>query len=171
MMTVWDTKDRFYVDGTESVLSPRRFISTPGSCGQIRPYQTLRLSPHAWIAFNLGVGLPEDAIVPRVFGAIIWALFVVESKIPDDSRACRIGCANGGLAVEKSTRLIEIGRLGYVPGNERIIMVNLRDTIHLNGEEHGNAILLQFTCQGDGFRAAPAMPINDDVSILFLAGA
>ena len=151
-------------------MSSRRFISTPSGCGQVRPYQRLRLFPHTWITFNLGVGLPEDAVVPGILVAIIWARFVVESKIPDDSRACWIGSANLGLAVENSIRLVEIGGLGYVRGDDRIILVNPRDTIHLNGEQHRNAILFQFTCQGDGFRAAPAMPVNDDAAILFLVG-
>ena len=126
--------------------------------------------PHIWITFNLSVGLHEDAVVPGILVAVIRARFVVESKIPDDFRACWIGGANLGLAVEKSIWLVEIRGLGYVRRDDRIILVNLRDTIHLNGEQHRDAILLQFTCQGDGFRAAPAMPVNDDAAILFLVG-
>ena len=84
--------------------------------------------------------------------------------------ACWIGSTNFGLAVEKSVRLVEIGGLGYIRRDDRIILVNLGDAIHLNGEQHWDAILLQFTRQSDGFRAAPAMPVNDDASILFLVG-
>jgi hypothetical protein len=66
--------------------------------------------------------------------------------------------------------LVEIGGLGYVREDDRVISANLRDTIHLNGEQHRDAILLQLTCQCDGLRAAPAMTVNDDAAILFLVG-
>ena len=38
-------------------------------------------------------------------------------------------------------------------GDDCIILVKLRDAIHLNGKQYRDAILLQFTRQGDGFRA------------------
>jgi len=103
------------------------------------------------------VGLDEDAVVPNVLVAGIRARYVGESKIPDDLRACRIGGANGGLAVDKSVGLEGIGGLGYVDGDEPIIVVNLGNAIHLNGEEHRDAIVFQFACNGDGFRCAPAV--------------
>jgi hypothetical protein len=99
------------------------------------------LFPHIWITFNLGVGLREDVVVPRISVAFIWARFVVESKIPEDSRPCWIGGANLGPPVEKSIRLVEIGGLGYVRGDDPIILANLGDTIYLNGEQHRDAIL------------------------------
>ena len=101
---------------------------------------------------------------------MIRARFVVESKIPNDIGTCRVGSPNLGLAVEKSVRLIEIGGLDYVRGDELVILVNLRDAVHLNGEKHRDPVFFQLTSQVDGFRAAPAMAENDDVGILFLVG-
>ena len=67
-------------------------------------------------------------------------------------------------------RLIEIDGLNYIPRDDGIILMDLSDTIHLNGEEHGDAISFQFARQGNGFRAAPAMTVNDNVGVLFLVG-
>jgi hypothetical protein len=71
--------------------------------------------------------------------------FVVEAKISDDARAGWIGSADLASAVQKAIRLIEICGLGYVGGNHPIILAGLGDTVHLNGEQHGNAFSFQFS--------------------------
>src|ERR1700722_19981248 len=101
---------------------------------------------------------------------MIRARFVVESKIPNDTRTGRVSSPNLGLAVEKSVRLIKIGGLDYVRRDELVILVNLRDAVHLNGEKYRDPVFFQPTSQVDGLRAAPAMAIDDNVGILFLVG-
>jgi hypothetical protein len=121
--------------------------------GKVRPYQCLRLFPDSGIAFDLGVLLPEDAVVPGIIDAVVRTRLIVKFEISDDARACRIGGSNFGLAPQRSVRLIEICRLGHVCGDDRVILTNFRDTIHLNREEHRDIVFTQLACQGDGFRA------------------
>jgi hypothetical protein len=109
-------------------------------CRQVRPDQSLRTFPDICIAFNLGVGLREDTVIPGILFAVVRAPCVVGPKISDDACASRIGSANLGLAVEKPVRLIEIGGSGYVRGDDSIIVVN-RNAIHLHGEQHRDAVL------------------------------
>jgi len=65
-------------------------------------------------------------------------------------------------------RLIEIDRLGHVGWNDRVVLVNLRNAIHLDGKEHGDTVFFQFFGQRDGFRAAPAHSVNDDAGAVLL---
>jgi hypothetical protein len=117
------------------------------------------------------VGLHENAVVPGILVAFIRDRFVVESKVPDDIRTRWIGSADCGPAMEKAIRLVEIGGLGHIRRDDRIILVDLSDAIHLNGEKHRDAILFQSTCQSDGLRATPTVPVKNDASILFLVGS
>src|ERR1700732_2293204 len=153
-------------------IRPLRDASQAGSrlcfvfsdCRQVRTDQSLRTFPDICIAFNLGVGLREDTVIPGILFAVVRARWVVGPKISDDAGASRIGSANLGLAVEKPVRLIEIGSSGYVRGDDSIIVAN-RNAIHLHGEQHRDAVVLQVTCQVDRFRTAPAVSVNDDVGM------
>src|ERR1700694_2918799 len=95
---------------------------------------------------------------------------VVKPKISDDSRVCRIGGANLALAVHKSARLVEIGGLGYIRWDNFVVLPHLGDAIHLNRQQHLDAVFFQLTRQSDGFRSAPAMPVKNDSRILFFFG-
>ena len=121
--------------------------------------QGFHLRPNLGIALDLGMRLHEDAVISWIPFAVDRIRFVVEAKISDDVRACRIGSADLGLAMEKPLPLIEVYGLGYVGGNDLIILARLGDTVHLNGEQHGNAFSFQFPCQCNGFRSAPAMSV------------
>jgi hypothetical protein len=70
--------------------------------------------PNARITFDFGVRRREDTIIPGILIAFDRIGFIVGSKISNNSRVCRIGSTNFGLAVEKSIRLIEIDGLGDV---------------------------------------------------------
>lgn len=96
--------------------------------------QGFHLSPNPGIALNFDVRSHENTVVPRVLLAGDWIRFVVETEISDDVRACRIGSADLGLAMEEAIQLIEICRLGYVGGNDLIVLAELGDTVHLDGE-------------------------------------
>src|ERR1700733_1158897 len=127
--------------------------------------QGFHLSPNLGITLNLDVSLHENTLVPRVLLAVDRIRFVVEAEISDDMRACRIGCADLGFAVQKAVQLIEIRGLGYIGGNDLIILAGLGDTVHLNGEQHWNTFSFEFSRQHNGFRGAPAMSIEDDAGI------
>src|SRR5579864_2421969 len=100
--------------------------------------QGLHLSPNLGITLNLGMSLHEDTVIPGVLPAVDRIPFVVEAEISDDVRACGIGGVDLGLAVQKAIQLIEICGLGYIGGNDLIILAGLGDAVDLNGEQHRN---------------------------------
>ena len=132
--------------------------------------QGFHLSPDFGITLNFDVRLHEETVVPGVLLAIDRSRFIVEAEISDDVRACRIGSADPGLAVHEAIRLIEIYRLRYVCGNDLIILARLGDAIHLNCEQHRNAIPLKFSRQRNGLGSTPAMSVKDDAGILLFFG-
>lgn len=101
--------------------------------------QGFHLSPNLGIALNVGVKLHKDTVVPGILLAVNRSPFVVEAEISEDARACRIGSADLGFAVQKTIQLIEVCRLSYISGNDLIIFTGLADTVHLNGEQDRNA--------------------------------
>lgn len=107
--------------------------------------QGFYLSPNLWITLNFGVRLHEETVIPRVVFAVDGIRFVVKAEISDDVRVCRIGSADPRLAVHKAVRLIEIGGLSHVGGNDLIILPALGDTVHLNREQHRNTFSSQFS--------------------------
>jgi hypothetical protein len=79
----------------------------------------------------------EDTVVPRVFGAIERAFFIVKLKNSNDPRAGRIGGAYVMVAVDDSMRLIKIGRLSHVSGDNNVIATEPGDAVHMWGQQHG----------------------------------
>ncbi len=93
--------------------------------------------------------------------------FIVKTVISDDLSVGCIGCTNFGPPTKQSVRLVEIGSLRDVGGDEHIILVGLGDTVHLDGKQHRDSIFFELSRQSNGFGASPAMPVNDDASLLF----
>src|SRR5580692_6545002 len=112
----------------------------------------------------------EDTVVPWIFLAVDRIRFVVKAEISDDVRAGGISRADLGFAVQKTIQLIEICSLGYIGGNDRIILAGLTDTVHLNGEQYRNAFSFQFSRQCNYFRSSPAMSVEDDAGVLLFLG-
>jgi len=135
---------------------------------QNRSDQGFHLIPNGRVTFNLDVRFHEDLVVPRIPSAFEGACFVVKSEVPEYPSACCIGGANVVVSAKKSLRLIKVGGLRHVGGDSCVIAAAPGDTIHLQGEEHGDAIFFERTRQIDRFRGAPAMPVNDDSGILLL---
>jgi len=73
-----------------------------------------------------------------------------------------IGSANLGSAMQKSVRLVEIHSLLYIAGNNRIVLADLGNAIHLNGEKNRDTFSFQFSRERDRFRSSPAVPKDDD---------
>jgi hypothetical protein len=84
----------------------------------------------------------EDTIIPGILIAFDRIAFIAESKISNNSRVCRIGSTNFGLAVEKSIRLIEIDGLGDVGRDNCVALANLGNTIHLDSQSNRDVFLL-----------------------------
>jgi hypothetical protein len=68
--------------------------------------------------------------------------------------------------MKKPFRLVEVDSLGYVCRDQCVILVNLGDAVHLDGELYWDAISFQVSGKSNGFRPAPAMTVNDDAGIL-----
>ena len=72
--------------------------------------------------------------------------------------------------MEVAVKLIKIGGLLDIGGDERIVFADLGDAVYLNGEEHGNAVSLELAGESDRFGAAPAVSVDDDAGALFFFG-
>src|SRR5580704_1178815 len=134
---------------------------------QLQPDQGLHSIPNVRITLNLSVWLHEKPVVPGIFRTLQGAGVIVKTEVSNDARPCRIGGANS-MAVDKSMGLIKVGGLNHVGRYKRAVDAGLGDTIYLHGKKHWNALFFQRTCQDQGFRAAPAMPVNNDLGIFFL---
>src|SRR5260370_20082859 len=119
--------------------------------------QRFYLAPHLRIALDFGVRFYQDPVEPRISLATDGPRPIVIAEVSQDFRMYRIGGPNLGSSVHDSIRLVEIDRLPDVGGNHGIILTDLGDAIHLNGEQDGNTISLQLACQSFSFRGAPAM--------------
>jgi len=156
---------------TDRVSVPRLLIDERGGSdggGQFRADEGFDLGPHFRVAFDLRVSFDEVAVPPGISLAGERTAFVVEAIISEDGSARGIGGANFGAAVERAVRLIKIGGLGDIGGDERVILAALSDAIHLDGEEDGNAVFFEQAGEVHGFRSAPAMPIDDDAGVSLL---
>ena len=79
--------------------------------------------------------------------------------------------SNFGLPVEKTVGLVEIDGFIHVGRNQPVVLPPFRDAVHLDSEEHGDILPVEFAREFDRFRAAPAHPIDDDACIpLFFLG-
>ncbi len=132
--------------------------------------QRFHLAPHLGIALDFRVRLDQDSVEPGISLATNGIRFVVVAEVSQDFRPRRILGANLGPPVHDSVGLVEIDRLSHVGGNHGVILADLGHAIHLDGEQHGNAIPLQLARQGYGFRRAPAMAKDDDAGILLFFG-
>ena len=141
-----------------------------GFRGQLRIDQGFHLAPYLWIALNLGVSFYQEPVEPGISVAANGIGFVVEPEISQDFRPLRVCGANLGPAVHDSVGLIKIYRLSYIGRDYLVILADLGDAIHLNGEQDGDAVFFQLSRQRYSLRSAPAMSKDDDAGILFLFG-
>lgn len=133
--------------------------------GQLRPDQRLHFIPYIHVTFDLGVRPHEHTSIPGKIGAIVGARQIAEAEITEDFRAIWVGGANFGFAVEEAIPLVEIYGLCDIRRNNYIVLADFRNTIHLNGEQHRDAIQSQTAGQGDRLRGAPAMSIKNNSGI------
>jgi hypothetical protein len=52
--------------------------------------------------------------------------------------------------VQQSVGLVEIRRPGHIGGDDRIIFAKHRNAIHLNRQEHGDAVFFEAPCHRQG---------------------
>src|SRR5215510_251617 len=104
--------------------------------------KVLNLRPNDWIAFDGGVALEEEPVVPRISTARAGFFWVSEVKIADNRSARRISRDNFRAAVNYSVTLIKIDCFGDVCRNDGIILPVLSHAVYLDCQRNGNAILL-----------------------------
>lgn len=121
--------------------------------------------PNGGVAINLGVGLSKSAIVPRVLRAMNRVFLVIEAKISQDLRFCRVGRMNFRAAVDYSVGLIEVHGARDVGRNHAIIRAEALHAVHLNGKENGNSAPVEFAGKLDHRRAAPAVAIQNNARL------
>ena len=68
--------------------------------------------------------------------------------------------------MEHAIELIKIDGLRDVGGNQRVVLADLGDAIHLNGENDENAVFFKLAREFNGFRSAPTVAKNNDVCVL-----
>ena len=101
---------------------------------QLRINQCFHLIPNSRIAFNFRVSFYQHPVEPGIPFAADGIRLIVKSKVPNNLRAGWIGCTNRRPAVNNSIRLVEINRLPHIAGNYCVVLPNLGDAIHLDGE-------------------------------------
>ncbi len=138
--------------------------------GQQGADQGFDFIPDGGITFDLGVSFGEEMVPPGILLAGDGTCFVMGLEISDDLGARGVGSANFGASFEMSVDLKEIHGLGHVGGDQGVILVVLGDAIHLDSEENGNAVSVEPAGQGDGFRSAPTVTVEDDASLLLFFG-
>lgn len=112
----------------------------------------------------------EGAGEPGVAVALDGIRGIVEADIAEDFGAGWIGGANFGAAVKVAIRLVKVGGLFDVGGNEGIVFADFGDAVYLNGKENWDAVGLQLAGESNRFRAAPTVAVDDDASVLFFVG-
>lgn len=82
-----------------------------------------------------------------------------------------VGGGNSAPAVNQTMRLIEVHGLGHIAGDDGIVLPGFGNAFHLNGQEHGDAISLQFAGEHDGRRPAPTLTKKNNAgALLFFRG-
>ncbi len=66
--------------------------------------------------------------------------------------------------MDEALGLVKIHSLGNVLRNQRIVLPNLGDAIHLHGHQNWNILALQIASQQHGCRCSPAVTEQDDSS-------
>ncbi len=83
-------------------------------CRQPHSDQRFNLGPNPRIAFDGGVSLKEEAVVPRISPTLGRLLFVCEAEIAKDPGARWIRCGDLGTPVQNTARLIEVNGFSNV---------------------------------------------------------
>lgn len=72
--------------------------------------------------------------------------------------------------VNQAMRLIEVDGLGYVVGNDRIVLPDFGDAIDLHGEQNGYTRLTKVASKRDGGGCSPTLTEQNDVGARFFVG-
>src|SRR5579872_4958547 len=106
--------------------------------------EIIDLRPDARIAFTLHVVAHESAIEPACAFTLNRSLLIIEAEISENLRLGIICSLDLGAPVDKSMWLVEVDRCGDVIGNHFVALPGFCNAIHLNGEQNGDAFLIEF---------------------------
>ena len=142
-----------------------------GGCSrrQLIADQRFDLVPDFGIAFNFGVRSGEEQVVPGIPAAVHRNSLISQAEIAKNLGAAGIGGGDLGAAVDKSVGLVEVHSLANVGGDHRVVLAGLGDTVHLRGEQHGNAVALETASQQDNGGRSPAVAEQENTGALFLS--
>ncbi|MDQ1453985.1 MAG: hypothetical protein QOK38_3851 [Acidobacteriaceae bacterium] len=73
--------------------------------------------------------------------------------------------------MQQAVRLIEVDGLPNIGWDASIVLVQLLNAIHLDGEQHGDAEFVQPLGEGDGLRCSPTVAVYDDAGAALFGGA
>ena len=98
------------------------------------------LFPQQGIILDLVMWFIQVARNPGIVVAIDSTILICHLKVADDVSAVSIGCTNTRPPVDKTLCLVEIDRIPNVWRNYRIVVAWFMDAIHLDGQQHGDAM-------------------------------
>src|ERR1700738_1605387 len=125
--------------------------------GQVFANQGLDALPHGRIALDFNVTSHENPVIPWILRTSDGIRGVIHPEVSENLRAGGIDRVDSPLAVQKALVLIKIYGLRDIAGNDTIVLAALGDTVHLDGQQHRNAIGLEVTRQCNHGIGAPAM--------------
>lgn len=88
-------------------------------------------------------------------------LLVVEAEIAENLGAFWIGRFHGCFATKQAAALIKIHGVRDVGRNERVIVPEAGNAVHLDGEPHGNPVELEFARERDCSCCSPTVAIEN----------
>ena len=89
------------------------------------------------------MGFGEDPGVPGKVIAIDGVILIAHVKVADDIGAFRIHCENFRASMKQAIGLIKIDGVGNVRRDGDISLPRFGNTVHLDGEQHRDPLLLQ----------------------------
>ncbi len=131
---------------------------------QLLANQRIDSLPHRRVALDLDVAVHEDAVEPRIRGALERVIGVVDKKVPEDLRVVGILRPDLRLAAEEALVLVEVDSVGDVIGNHGVVLAGFGNAVHLNRQKNGYTVSLEVTSECNDGVSAPAMPIKNNSS-------
>src|SRR5579862_8453068 len=120
------------------------------------------------IALALHVAGSEGALEPDGFSTPGGGFAVIEAVVAENVSLGIVGGADDRSAMNQTMRLIKVGGIFNIVGDNAIVLPKLRDTVDLNGEQDRNANAIQFTSEHDYGGGSPTVAEQNNPGPRFL---